>query len=184
MMSFWHGRGWVVVSLKKDLGDKGGDGDDGICLRKEMFSADRRSGAFGEVTREDHEGPGLNEAGGEKGSPVVVAVVGVENPGFCTAENSGEGENLVRSKARKWVEGKFLGGGGKGGIDGAGHFDRPAKMGKALGESEALGIGPTSLKSGVELKNSGGKGGKRHRSDSRGNKLGVTSRGREKDFQI
>jgi hypothetical protein len=54
MMAFRYGGGWVVVSLEKDLGDKGRDGDDGVRLRKEMFSADRGSGAFGKVTREDH----------------------------------------------------------------------------------------------------------------------------------
>jgi len=90
----------------------------------------------------------------------------------------------VRSKAVKRVEAEFLGGGGKGSIDGASHFDRPAQMGKALGESEALGIGAAPLKSGVELKYSGGKRGRGHRFDSRGNKRVVTSRGRKKDFQF
>jgi len=49
MMSFRYGRGWVVVSLEKDLGDKRRNGDNGVCLCKEMFSADGGSGAFGEV---------------------------------------------------------------------------------------------------------------------------------------
>jgi hypothetical protein len=120
MMAFRYGGGWVVVSLEKDLGDKGRDGDDGVRLRKEMFSADRGSGAFGEVTRENHQGARLNETGGKKGGPIVVAVVRVENPGFCTAEDSGEGKNLVRSKAGKRVEVEFLRGGGKRGIGRAG----------------------------------------------------------------
>jgi hypothetical protein len=184
MMSFRYGRGRVVVSLEKNLGDKGRDSDNGVRLRKEMFAADRGSGAFGEVTRENHQGAWLNETGGEKSSPVVVAVVGVENPRFCTAKNSGEGENLVRSKTGEQVKVEFLGGGGKGGIDGTCHFDRPAQMRKALGESKALGIGTAPLKSRVELKYSGGKRGRGHRLDSRGNKRVVTSRGRKKDFQI
>jgi hypothetical protein len=54
MMAFRYGGGRVVVSLEKDLGDKGRDGDDGVRLGKEMFSADRGSGAFGKVTREDY----------------------------------------------------------------------------------------------------------------------------------
>jgi len=111
-------------------------------------------------------------------------MVGVENPGFYSTEDSGEGENLVRSKTGKRVEVEFLRGGGKRGIDRAGYFDRPSQMGKALGESKTLGIGTAPLKSGVELKNSGGKGGGGHRSDSRGNKRVMTSRGRKKDFQI
>ena len=184
MMSFRYGRGWVVVSLEKNLGDKGRDSDNGVRLCKEMFSANRGSRAFGEVTRENHQGAWLNETGGEKSSPVVVAVVGVENPGFCTAENSGEGENLVRSKTGEQVKAEFLGEGGKGGIDGTCHFDRPAQMRKALGESKALGIGTAPLKSRVELKYSGGKRGRGHRLDSRGNKRVVTSRVRKKDFQI
>jgi hypothetical protein len=60
-------------------------------------------------------------------------MVSVENPGFCSTDNSGEGENLVRAKAGKRVEAEFLGGGGKGSIDWAGHFDLPAQMRKALG---------------------------------------------------
>jgi hypothetical protein len=184
MMSFLNRRGWVVMSLEKDLGNKGRDGDDGVRLRKEMFSADRGSGAFGKVPREDHEGVGVNESGGKKGSPIVVAMVSVENPGFCSTENSGEGEDLVWSKAGKRMKVEFLGGGGKRSIDGACHFDRPAQMGKALGKSEALGIGSAPLKSGVELKNPGGKWGRGHQSDSRGKKWVVTSRGRKKDFQI
>jgi hypothetical protein len=184
MMSFWHGRGRVVVSLEKDLGDKGRDGDNGVRLCEQMFSADRGSGAFGKVTREDYQWAWLNETGGEKSSPVIIAMVGMENPGFYSTEDPGEGDNLIRSKTGERVEAEFLGGGGKGSIDGASHFDRPAQMGKALGESEALGIGATPLKSGVELKNSGGKRGRRHRFDSRGNKRVVTSRGRKKDFQF
>jgi hypothetical protein len=111
-------------------------------------------------------------------------MVSVENPRFCSTENSSEGEDLVWSKAGKRMEVEFLGGGGKRSIDGACHFDRPAQMGKALGKSEALGIGSTPLKSGVELKNSGGEVGRRHPSDSKGKKRVVTSRGRKKDFQI
>ena len=82
------------------------------------------------------------------------------------------------------MKAEFLGGGGKGGIDGTCHFDRPAQMRKALGESKALGIGTAPLKSRVELKYSGGKRGRGHRLDSRGNKRVVTSRVRKKDFQI
>jgi len=40
-------------------------------------------------------------------------MVSVENPEFCSTENSGEGENLVRAKAGKRVEAEFLGGGGE-----------------------------------------------------------------------
>jgi hypothetical protein len=133
MVSFWHGRSWIVVPLEKDLGNKGRDGDDCVSLCKKMFSANRRSGAFGEVTREDHEGSRLNETGGKKSSPVVVAMVGMENSGFCSTENSGEGENLMRSKTGERVKAEFLGGGRKGGIDRTSHFDRPAQMRKALG---------------------------------------------------
>jgi hypothetical protein len=184
MMSFWYGRGRVVVSLEKDLGDKGRDGDNGVRLCEQMFSADRGSGAFGKVTREDYQWAWLNETGGEKSSPVVVAMVGMENSGFYSTEDPGEGDNLIRSKTGEWVEAEFLGGGGKGGIDGTSHFDRPAQLRKALSESKALGIGTASLKSGVELKYSGGKRGRGHRFDSRGSKRVVTSRGRKKDFQI
>jgi hypothetical protein len=60
-------------------------------------------------------------------------MVSVENPGLCSTEDSREGENLVRAKAGKRVEAEFLGGGGKGSIDWAGHFDLPAQMRKALG---------------------------------------------------
>jgi hypothetical protein len=182
MMSFWYGRCRVVVSLEKDLGDKVRDGDNGVRLCEQMFSADRGSGAFGKVTRENYQWAWLNETGGEKSSPVVVAMVGMENPGFCSAEDSREGDNLIRSKTGEWVEAEFLGGGGQGGIDGTSHFNRPAQLTKALRESKALGIGTAPLKSGVELKYSGGKRGRRHRLDSRGNKRVVTSRGREKDF--
>ena len=111
-------------------------------------------------------------------------MVGVENPGFCSTKDSGEGENLMGAKPGKRMEAEFLSRGGERSIDWAGHFDRPAQMRQTLGKSEALGVGAAPLKSGVKLKNSGGKGGGRHGSESRGNKPVVTSRGREKDFQI
>jgi hypothetical protein len=50
-----------------------------------MFSAEGGARTFGKVAREDDEGVGIDEAGGEKGGPVVVSVVGMEDTGTGTA---------------------------------------------------------------------------------------------------
>lgn len=68
--------------MEKNLGDKRRDGDDGVGLRKKMFLAETRAGAFGEVAGKDDEGAGLDEAGGEEGGPVVVSMMSVEDAGL------------------------------------------------------------------------------------------------------
>ena len=184
MMSLCDGRGRVVVPLEENLRDKGGDGDNSVGLRKEMFAADRGARTFGEVSREDDKGTGLDQAGSEKSRPVVVAMMGVENPGFCAPQNPREGENLVRAKTGKRVKAKLLSRGGERSIDRSRHFDRPAQMGEAPGKSEALCIGPASLKSRVELKDPGGEGRRRHYVDPRVAKWGMTSGDRKQGDRI
>ena len=99
-----------------------------------MFSAEGGAWAFRKVAGEDDEWAGINEAGGEKGGPVVVSVVGMEDAGAGTAENASKGENLQRAEAGQGVVGHFLGGGGEGGLGGAGDFHGPSQLGEALGE--------------------------------------------------
>ncbi len=53
VMTFRHGGSRVVMAAKENFGDKGGNGDDRVRLRKEIFFTQVGSGALGEVTRKD-----------------------------------------------------------------------------------------------------------------------------------
>jgi|GEM_PF-5653684 len=108
VMTLRHGGGRVVMAAKKNFGDKGGDGDDRIRLNEKMFLAEAGSGALGEVTGKDDQRTGFNEAGGKESGPVVVPVVGVEDAGFRSAQDSRQAKDLKRAKARQGVEGKVL----------------------------------------------------------------------------
>jgi hypothetical protein len=151
MLAFGNWGSGIVMALQEDLSDEGRDGDDRIGGGEEMFSAEGGAWAFGKVAGEDDEWAGINEAGGKKGGPVVVSVVGMEDAGASTAENASKGENLQRAEAGQGVVGHFLGGGGEGGLGGACHFDGPPEIGEALGEGEGLGIGAASAEVGVEV---------------------------------
>ena len=85
MVSFGNGGSGIVMAFQEDLSDEGGNGDNRIGGGKEMFLADGGAWAFGKVAGEDDEWAGINEAGGEKGGPVVVSVVGMEDTGTGAA---------------------------------------------------------------------------------------------------
>jgi hypothetical protein len=85
MMAFGNWGSGIVMALQEDLSDEGGDGDDRIGGGEEMFSAEGGARTLGKVAREDDEGSGIDEAVGEKGGPVVVTVVGMEDTGTGTA---------------------------------------------------------------------------------------------------
>jgi hypothetical protein len=61
------------------------------------------------VTGKDDKRAGLDKAGGEKCSPVVVSMMSVKNARFGSAKNARKGENLIGSKLGEWVKGKFFG---------------------------------------------------------------------------
>jgi hypothetical protein len=61
------------------------------------------------VAGEDNERAGFDKAGGEKGGPVVVPMMGVKDARLGSAKSACEGENLIRSKLGEWMKGKFLG---------------------------------------------------------------------------
>jgi len=47
VMAFGNRGGWVVVALAQNLGDKCGDGNDGISVGEKMVSAQGGAGALG-----------------------------------------------------------------------------------------------------------------------------------------
>jgi hypothetical protein len=73
-----------------------------------MFFTDARAWALCEVTGEDDERAGLDKARGEKRCPVVVSMMGVKNARLGSAKSACEGENLIGSKLREGMKGKFL----------------------------------------------------------------------------
>jgi hypothetical protein len=77
--------GGAVVAF----GHKSGHGDDGIRSGEQMFATEGRAGAFGEVAGKDDQGFGLHQSRRQEGGPVVIPVVGMDNPGARTAQNSG-----------------------------------------------------------------------------------------------
>jgi len=79
------------VSFPQDLGNKRGDGDHRVRLGKEVFPTKWGAGTFGEMAAENDEGSGLNQARGEPGCPVVVPVVGMNDPGPGAPELSSQG---------------------------------------------------------------------------------------------
>jgi len=85
MMSFGNGGSGIVMAFQEDLSDEGRNGDNRVGRGEEMFSAEGGARTLGKVAREDDEGSGIDEAGGEKGGPVVVSVVGMEDTGTGTA---------------------------------------------------------------------------------------------------
>jgi len=151
------------MALEEHLSDERGNGDNRVGGGEEMFSAEGGAWAFGKVAGEDDQGSGIDEAGGEKGGPVVVSVVGMEDTGTGAAENASKGENLRGAEAGKRVVRKFLGGRREGGLGGACHFDGPPEIGKALGEGEGLGIGAASAEAGVEVNGASGEIRRRHK---------------------
>ena len=156
MVSFGNGGSGIVMAFQENLSDEGGNGDDRIGGREEMFSAEGGAWAFGKVAGKDNEGAGLDEARGEECSPVVVSMVGVKDAWLGSAENSCQGKNLEGAEAGERVVGKFLGDGGEGGLGGACNFYRPSQIGEALGEGERLRIGATPTEVGVEVNDSCG----------------------------
>jgi hypothetical protein len=73
-----------------------------------MFFTDARAWALCEVTGEDYERAWLDKAGGKKCGPVVVSMMGVEDARPGSAKSACEGENLIGSKLREGMKGKFL----------------------------------------------------------------------------
>jgi hypothetical protein len=144
MVSFGNGGSGIVMAFQEDLSDEGRNGDNRIGGGEEMFSAEGGAWAFGKVAGKDTAGAGIDEARGEKGGPVVVSVVGMEDTGTGTTENASKGENLGGAETRKRVVREFLGGSREGSLGGACHFDSPPENGEALGEGEGLGIGAAS----------------------------------------
>jgi len=144
------------MALKEDLSDEGGNGDNRVGGGEEVFSADGGAWAFGKVAGKDNEGAGIDEARGEKGGPVVVPVVGMEDTGTGTTQNASKGENLRGAEAGKRVVRKFLGGRKEGGLGGTCYFDGPPEIVEALGEGEGLGVGAASAEAGVEVNDSCG----------------------------
>jgi hypothetical protein len=117
------------MAFQEYLSNEGGNGDNRVGGREEIFSAEGGAWAFGKVARKDDKGAGINEAGGEKGGPVIVSVVGMEDAGAGTTEDASKGENLRGAKAGKRVVRKFRGGRKEGGLGGACHFDSPPEVG-------------------------------------------------------
>lgn len=74
-----------------------------------MISAEGGARAFGQMPSEDDPRRGLNKAGGEEGSPIVIPVVGMKNAGTGNSKESGKAQNLVRTKTREFMEGEFGG---------------------------------------------------------------------------
>jgi len=85
MVSFGNGGSGIVMAFQEDLSDEGGNGDNRIGGGEEMFLANGGAWAFGKVAGKDNEGAGIDEARSEKGGPVVVSVVGMEDTGTGTA---------------------------------------------------------------------------------------------------
>ncbi len=85
MVSFGNGGSGIVMAFQEDLSDEGGNGDNRIGREEEMFSAEGGAWALGKVAGKDNEGAGIDKARGEKGGPVVVSVVGMEDTGTGTA---------------------------------------------------------------------------------------------------
>jgi hypothetical protein len=85
MVSFGNGGSGIVMAFQEDLRDEGGNGDNRVGGEEKMFSAERGAWALGKVAGKDNEGAGIDEARGEKGGPVVVSVVGMEDTGAGTA---------------------------------------------------------------------------------------------------
>ena len=156
MVSFGNGGSGIVMAFQEDLSDEGGNGDNRVGGGEEMFSAEGGAWALGKVAGKDNKGAGIDEERGEKGGPVVVSVVGMEDTGTGTTQNASEGENLHGAEAGKTVVRKFLGDRREGGLGGACHFDSPPKIGEALGEGEGLGIGTASAEAGVKVNSASG----------------------------
>lgn len=102
----------------------------------------------------------MDQSGCKEGGPVIVPMVGMDDPGAGTAEEAGQSHNLERSKFRKGLEGGSLGG-ERGGLR-AGGFHFPALLDEALSEGEALGVRTASPEPGVQHDHAGGKGGRGH----------------------
>jgi hypothetical protein len=90
------------------LGYKRGNRDDRIGGIEEMFFTNAGARAFCKVSGEDDQWPGLDKAGGEKCSPVVVSMMGVKNARFGSAKSACKGENLIGSKLGEWMKAKLL----------------------------------------------------------------------------
>ena len=163
MMSFGNGGSGIVMAFQEDLSNEGGNGDNRVGGREEMFSAEGGAWAFGKVAGKDNKGAGLDEARGEECSPVVVSMVGVKDAWLGSAENSCQGKNLEGAEAGERVVGKFLGGGSEGRLGGACNFYRPSQVGEALGEGERLRIGATPTEVGVEVDHASGEIRRGHR---------------------
>mgnify|MGYP003344009341 CR=1 FL=1 len=157
-MAFGDWGGGVVMALAQDPGDKFRNGDDCIGLGEEMFSSEGRAGAFGQVPGKDHQGRWAGQTGGQQGGPVIVPMVGVENPWAGDPKEAGKGQDLEGAEAGKLVEGEFGRLRGEGRIGGAGDFHRPTSLGQTVGKGEALVVRSATPQAGVELEHSGDQG--------------------------
>ena len=151
VMAFGDGRGWIIVTLLQNLGDELRYGDDRIGVGEEMVSAQGRARAFGQMAGENDEGAGLDEAGGEESSPIVVTVVSMEDAGAHDPEESGQAKDLVGAEAGEGMKFEFCGFWRKGGVHRTGDFHRPASLGQSLGQRQALIVGAAAPQAGVEL---------------------------------
>jgi len=100
VVPFRHGGGGVAVSFGEDLGHKAGDSDDRVRFGEKTLPAERRFRAFGQVPGKDDFGAGLDQTCGQQGGPVVVSVVGVDDPGAGASEKAGQSYHLERPKFR------------------------------------------------------------------------------------
>ena len=160
LMAFRHRGGGVAVTLEENLRHKAGHGDHGIRAGEKMFPAERGAWAFRQVAGENHQGPGLNEVRRQEGRPIVIPMMGVHNAGAGTPKNSGQSQDLPRAEFRKRTQGRSFPGQG-GGLR-SGRFDRPTQFRQALGQRQALGVGPASAQTGVQHDDAGGEGGGGH----------------------
>jgi len=155
VMAFGNRGGRVIVALAQNLGDKCGNGNDGVGVGEKMVSAEGGARALGEMPGENDQGSGLDEAGGEEGGPVVVAVVGMKDAGADDTQKPCEAQNLEWANVGQFMKLEFGGFWREWGISGAGDLHTPAPLGQSLGEGQALIVGSAPPETGVELQDSG-----------------------------
>ena len=95
----------------------------------------------------------MDESGSEEGRPVVVAMVGMKNPGADFFQQFGKGEDLQRAEAGQPMKREGMGLWAKRSLFRSGDFDGPSPGGKTVGESKALAIRAPAPEPGVELEN-------------------------------
>ena len=154
MVTLRHRRGRVPVSMGQDFGDKSGNGDDRVGFCKQAASAQRGTGTFREMAAEYDKGGGLDEARGQEGGPVVVAVMRVNYPRPRAAEKTCQREDLQGAEFRQRLKRRGLR--GKRGRIRAGSFHLPALLGEPPGQGQTLGVRTAPPQAGVQNDHAGG----------------------------